>query len=860
MNSQSPQEAFYAILSKCLDKDNVIRKAAEEQITSISLTNYDDILINCSAFLMNDNFQNDIRQLCAVIIKNSVAGEDNIKRWLTIPDDKKNEIKSNVLACLGSEKKEIRRGAATAVAAIAKIELQRGTWTTLIPTLYSASQHQNINYKLSSIITAGYICQEVERFSNEDRDQVSKMIFTYLPYGTVSDKELIKQNLNALSKFLIFLEPNMKDKAFREELFKQLFNYILHIPSDEIDIAALQCVNDVAKMYYDYIPEEMPLITQFISDIMKSPNEKIATQGYMFWISLSEEEINRVSSNKKINSYCQQQFKVIWEDVKLNLEKRNPEFERNNEDNFTRYLATSYLLDNFSKLLDVSFINDIFNFITVCLSTKNEEKQTIAFYTFASVLETKWKNEIEGVLPECIKQLVPLLHSQYPDLQMIVAWCFDKIAEFHSVVFRDPALFKYAIDEILNTIKSFPQKVTVHLVYTIHHLAYNLRPLHMNEPYIFSPYLSTLLNLLINLAYSKNSYNPDHNVSVSCFLTIGTLIEGSYVNDRQVIQDFFAVIYDALEKSLKKENFLNENMMYDFQGYISNVIVAYSSSRNFQMTIEQAKLVYSLFSQSFKQRGELYEDGILACASLSNLVSSGYEVILDDFMKYLIFALNKYQETIICSKAIFAISDLISSMGDAFFPYLEKVLPQIMNIINYPDADKILKVQVLLVFCDIYGTYSNGEQIWKYYNNIMDYITKAMEASYSLVDENDPDLSEYYHLLRERIIECLSCIIRTIADTKKGELFSAYLEQAMEFITFTNSPQITPNVGTINDSAGFICDLIDIYGKKMAEHLNDDCIKYMTKELKNSNIPEYSQLADHLQQKALMVKIDLPPF
>ena len=82
----------------------------------------------------------------------------------------------------------------------------------------------------------------------------------------------------------------------------------------------------------------------------------------------------------------------------------------------------------------------------------------------------------------------------------------------------------------------------------------------------------------------------------------------------------------------------------------------------------------------------------------------------------------------------------------------------------------------------------------------------------------------------------------------------------MEFITFTNSPQISPNVATINDSAGFVCDLIDIYGKKMAEHLNDDCIKYMTKELKNSGIPEYSQLADHLQQKALMVKIDLPNF
>ena len=121
MTSNNPQEAFYNILSKCLDKNNEIRKSAEAQISMISQTNYDDILLNCSVFLRNDQLPIEIRQLCATIIKNSVNITENEKKWMEITKEKRTTIQENVLACLGSEKKEIRRGAATAVAAIAKL-------------------------------------------------------------------------------------------------------------------------------------------------------------------------------------------------------------------------------------------------------------------------------------------------------------------------------------------------------------------------------------------------------------------------------------------------------------------------------------------------------------------------------------------------------------------------------------------------------------------------------------------------------------------------------------------------------------------------------------------------------------------
>ena len=55
MTTNNPQQAFYSLLIKCLDNNNEERKKAEMQITKISETNYEDVLLNCSFFLMNDS-------------------------------------------------------------------------------------------------------------------------------------------------------------------------------------------------------------------------------------------------------------------------------------------------------------------------------------------------------------------------------------------------------------------------------------------------------------------------------------------------------------------------------------------------------------------------------------------------------------------------------------------------------------------------------------------------------------------------------------------------------------------------------------------------------------------------------------
>jgi importin subunit beta-1 len=48
------------------------------------------------------------------------------------------------------------------IAAIAQIEIPRGEWTELIANLCTNATHEDKQVKLTSLITIGYICEELK--------------------------------------------------------------------------------------------------------------------------------------------------------------------------------------------------------------------------------------------------------------------------------------------------------------------------------------------------------------------------------------------------------------------------------------------------------------------------------------------------------------------------------------------------------------------------------------------------------------------------------------------------------------------------------------------------------------------------
>jgi importin subunit beta-1 len=73
----------------------------------------------------------------------------------------KTDIKTAILATLASPKSLIRGQIASILAQIGKIEVPRKEWDELIPSMCTNSKSDDINIRLASLKTLGYICEEL---------------------------------------------------------------------------------------------------------------------------------------------------------------------------------------------------------------------------------------------------------------------------------------------------------------------------------------------------------------------------------------------------------------------------------------------------------------------------------------------------------------------------------------------------------------------------------------------------------------------------------------------------------------------------------------------------------------------------
>ena len=86
----------------------------------------------------------------------------------------KEQVKVAILSNLATSSTLVRSQVASAVAAIASIEIPRREWLDLVQNLCNNSTHDNMEVRLASLQTLGYICEELspDDLSLELKNQV----------------------------------------------------------------------------------------------------------------------------------------------------------------------------------------------------------------------------------------------------------------------------------------------------------------------------------------------------------------------------------------------------------------------------------------------------------------------------------------------------------------------------------------------------------------------------------------------------------------------------------------------------------------------------------------------------------------
>lgn len=201
------------LLTDARNHNPQIRKEAESKIEYLAQQNLADFLFTLSEELSNEEKLKENRQLAATIIKNLIVIHDGMqKEWLQMDEKKQNEIKLRILSSLASSVSQVRKAAGSSIAGICKIELPLGKWTDIILSLVNNSFNENMNFRLASLETLGYICEELSSKTINPKDV--ELILTALIRNLNEDscdENIAKICLTALNHSIDLADKNFKN-------------------------------------------------------------------------------------------------------------------------------------------------------------------------------------------------------------------------------------------------------------------------------------------------------------------------------------------------------------------------------------------------------------------------------------------------------------------------------------------------------------------------------------------------------------------------------------------------------------------------------------------------------------------------
>ena len=221
------QPNYDQLLAMALHQTASIRNNGMNSLNGLAESNLSLFLQQLGNILSDESKPSDIRQLAAILIKNSLLHVELFQKiWKNeLSAEEKNKIKLLVLSALASSKKEIRTSASVVISSICKIDSPIiKTWPDLLPSLTNNAFNENINMKLSAIEALGYVCEEltIKSIDPSNVDSIMNALIQNLT-NEKNPVEVILQVLKALYYSIKIAEKNFSNKNERNIIMNAIF-------------------------------------------------------------------------------------------------------------------------------------------------------------------------------------------------------------------------------------------------------------------------------------------------------------------------------------------------------------------------------------------------------------------------------------------------------------------------------------------------------------------------------------------------------------------------------------------------------------------------------------------------------------
>jgi len=284
--------------------------------------------------------------------------------WINLEREFKDQMKMAILATLASPEVKVRRQVAQILSSIAAIEIPRSEWDELIPSLCTNADSTEMNIKLSSLTTLGYICDELK--PADINDAIKNLILLALTKNITQETENLESTrlaIKALPNSIPYVSKIFSNQAERDFIMEKIF-LACSLADEEIREYGLQSLKEVATCEYDSIQYYFRKICSVTADAANSPSDKVGAQAFEFWTTLAEMEINKRQEGAPIKNYINECKTDLLGLIFAGLLKINFE-EDDDDDEWGHALSAACCLQTLALLLTNDVMDPVVQYVSL---------------------------------------------------------------------------------------------------------------------------------------------------------------------------------------------------------------------------------------------------------------------------------------------------------------------------------------------------------------------------------------------------------------------------------------------------------------------------------------------------------------
>ena len=832
---QNAPDALSQLLLASMDPNQIIRTNAQQEINNLTNNNLSQCLLELSKKQASENEPNNIRQLCATLIKNIIRNSENA--WLNLDQNLRNEIKNNILSTLISKDINIKKAAGLCISGICKVELSKGLWNEIFDILINASQNNDIEIKITSLITLEYIFEDVS-INYIQKDTILKLMNNY--YSLLSEKDnndknnvyLIQTCLKSINKFVPFIEVIISDDNSKLIFFNMIKTYMLH-HDENIRIQSMTIFSNLVSNYYKYFESFMGTLIDSIVQILDKDTEKSKKSCIDILLSIGEFEIYLTNSTYEIcpNFSFLDKYKDKISPFLLKYIKT----DKFDSEELTLSQFCTMLINIMCQCCKFKFTEDMLTYYKDNIESNDPIIKLSALNVFKAILDTNEKQQIFHVVKTALPMLSTILLEKqtFFKVRKLIASIMKSITKnFGFLIVKNNDLFSKFMQLFLNLLSDPSKEIIISILNALNELIKHIPTNEYMPSNPLSNYSESYFKILLSLSQNIELYDFNYNVPKNALFTLGTY--GQHVaNDVKIISsNVFKTLVEMFNKTLDSKAFNNEQMRLNYQEYICMSL--YYFLMNKKCMDKDVRKLFDYVIKSFEQRQEIYEEGISLIGAISSVLQRGFITEMNIFNKYLLHGLNQINSLDICKSSLVTLSEIIASCENDFNIYVGEYLKLILNILSNNTIASDLKPHCLQIISDLF--LHCRQEIFKYFDEVMKMIGGAIQAcQMNYGTEMDTiDFINYLMKLKEGLLETLSCIFSAVEEEQKTTEFVPYAKDIVNFINIILREEGQLNMEIIKLCIGIIADFCMIYGSNIKPILNGNLLKDSIEKFKKS--------------------------